>query len=64
MVNYDDLNSDIYIALDDVMDKYLRRYDIYDGETLQSDNYDDLITAVSDEIHKMLIDRIKREFNK
>lgn len=64
MVNYDDLNNDIYIALDDVMDKYLRRYDIYDGETLQSDNYDDLVAAVSDEIHKMLIDRIKREFNK
>lgn len=64
MINYDDLNSDIYIVLDDVMDKYLRRFGIDNSETLQSDNYDNLITAVSDEIHKMLIDRIKREFNK
>ena len=64
MINYDDLNSDIYIAIDEVIDKYLRRFGIDNSETLQTDNYDDLITAVSDEVYTMLIDRIKKEFNK
>ncbi len=64
MVNYDNLNSDIYIALDDVMDKYLREFGICDAVALSTNNYDDLVTSISDEIHSMLIARIKEEFNK
>lgn len=62
MVNYDDLNSDVLIALDDIMDNYLMRYDIHNDYLLGTDKFYELVTAVSDEIHSMLTERIKESF--